>query len=314
MQKHVTAISRRSLLGAVGFGVLAASATGRPRAAADIPYIDVHTHPGRIWRPHGVREITIDGLLRWMDRHHVERACLLSHVSPEGRVIPIPPLDTLAAARRHPDRLIPFTSVDPRADFGEVQDLVEMLRWYQDQGAKGFGEHKPGLPIDHPLCFRLYEACAIVGLPLLLHMDRTCNTDSHGLPGLRRVLEGFPRLNVIAHGPSWWASISAVGTDDSYPKGRVAPGGAVDALMDAFPNLYADLSAGSGANGIARDREFGRAFLIRRADRLLFGSDYLQPNQVISQFELLPSLELPLEVRRKIYRDYALRLLKLVND
>ncbi|MPY86996.1 MAG: amidohydrolase family protein [Luteitalea sp.] len=311
MQKHITVISRRRLLGVLGTAALAGNVWDRSTAAEEISYIDVHTHPGPFWHEQGIKELTLDDFLRWMDRNNVERSCVLAHVSPEGRVIPIPPVDTLRAARRHPDRLIPFTSVDPRADFGKVQDLVGMLKWYEDQGAKGFGEHKPGLPIDHPLCFRVYEACEMVGLPLLLHMDGRCNTDSPGLPGLRRVLQNFPTLNLIAHGPLWWASISASVASDAYPKGKVAPGGAVDTLMDAFPNLYADLSAGSGANGISRDRKFGRDFLIRRADKLMFGSDYLRPNQVVSQFELLPSFELPVDVRRKIYRDNAIRLLKL---
>ena len=60
-----------------------------------------------------------------------------------------------------------------------------------------------------------------------------------------------------------------------YPDGPVAPGGAIDALMDKYPNMYGDLSAGSGAGAISRDMAFGREFLIRRADRLMFGTDFL---------------------------------------
>ena len=44
-----------------------------------------------------------------------------------------------------------------------------------------------------------------------------------------------------------------------YPDGPVAPGGAIDTLMDKYPNLHGDLSAGSGAGAISRDPEFGRA-------------------------------------------------------
>ena len=81
--------------------------------------------------------------------------------------------------------------------------------------------------------------------------------------------------------------------------------------MDRFPNLYGDLSAGSGANAISRDPEFGRAFLIRRADRLLFGTDYLAPEQAVPQFELFESLDLPEAVRNKIFHQNARRLLGL---
>ena len=61
--------------------------------------------------------------------------------------------------------------------------------------------------------------------------------------------------------------------------------------MDTYPNLYGDLSAGSGAGAIGRDEAFGREFLIRRADRVMFGTDYLSPGQKVPQFELLPAAE-----------------------
>ncbi|NIR43620.1 MAG: amidohydrolase, partial [Gemmatimonadetes bacterium] len=86
------------------------------------------------------------------------------------------------------------------------------------------------------------------------------------------------------HAQGFWASISGDVTPaemQGYPTGKVAPGGAVDRLMEAYPNLYGDVSAGSGANAFMRDMEFGRAFIIRRADRLLFGTDFLRPQQEI---------------------------------
>ena len=103
------------------------------------------------------------------------------------------------------------------------------------------------------------------------------NTDEPGLPGLERALGAHPKTVFIGHGPGWWASISGDVTADElggYPKKPVAPGGAVDRLMEQYPNLYGDLSAGSAKR--ARDAKFGREFLIRRADRLLFGTDYLR--------------------------------------
>ena len=96
-----------------------------------------------------------------------------------------------------------------------------------------------------------------------------------------------------------------------YPRGAVAPDGAIDRLMDKYPNLYGDLSAGSGANAIRRDPTFGRDFLIRRADRLLFGTDYLANGQVVPQFELLAGMDLPDDVQLKIFRGNARRILGL---
>jgi predicted TIM-barrel fold metal-dependent hydrolase len=131
---------------------------------------------------------------------------------------------------------------------------------------------------------------------------------------LERVLTAFPKVNFIGHGPGFWASISGdMKAKDlgGYPTGPVAPGGALDRLFEAHKNLWGDLSASSGANAIGRDHDFGHSFLLRRADRLLFGTDYLKPGQPVPQFELLASLNLPAEVEAKIYRENAMRLLKV---
>ena len=125
-----------------------------------------------------------------------------------------------------------------------------MLKAYVDQGAKGFGEHKAGLPIDDRRMMALYEVCDDLDLPVLFHCDEQRGTDDPGLPGLERVLIAFPRVNFIGHGPGFWASISGDATAKDlggYPKGHVAPGGALDRLFDAHKNLWGDLSAGSGA-------------------------------------------------------------------
>jgi len=81
--------------------------------------------------------------------------------------------------------------------------------------------------------------------------------------------------------------------------------------MEKYPNLYGEFSAGSGANSIQRDLEFGREFVIRRAEQLLFGTDYLAQGQKTVQFELFDKLDLPDDVQAKIFRDNARRILKL---
>ena len=79
--------------------------------------------------------------------------------------------------------------------------------------------------------------------------------------------------------------------------------------MKNHPNLYADLSASSGHNAISRDLEFGHQFLIRRADQLLFGNNYLAKNYQATQFELYEQSELPDTVQTKIFRENARKLL-----
>lgn len=307
----LTASTAGALAGRFSVPGLYAAEPSRKKASK---YIDVHTHIGTY--TNGNKELTAKQLLDWMDEHDIEKAVILPLTSPESTTYLQLPDTAIEAANAHPDRLIAFCSIDPRSIIrGGVKGLTEIIQGYVDRGAKGFGEHKVGLDFDDPLMMRVYEACQNVGIPLLFHMDTVRGKDEPGLPRLENALRTFPNLNFIGHGPGWWASISGeVKTKrdlGGYPKGPVQPGGAMDRLMEKYPNIFGDLSAGSGANAISRDLEFGRAFMIRRQDRLLFGTDYLQPGQAVPQFEVFDGLDLPAEVQAKIYRDNAERVLKI---
>jgi hypothetical protein len=285
-------------------------------------YIDIHTHLGTFYWG---RKLTVEGLLSLMDRHGIEKACVLPLVSPEAGPYPQTSENALEAALAHPDRLIAFCGVDPRCltepplRTGHVNGyagLRDMLKKYQDAGCRGLGEHKTGLAFDHPLNMTLYRACEELSLPVLFHLDDIRNPDTPGLPRLEHALKSFPRLPFIGHAAGFWASISGDATLADF--GRyppvptpVAPGGALDRLMDKYSNLYGDLSEPGGYTAIARDGRFGRDFLLRRADRLLFGTDYLMADQQIPHFEWFDSLSLPEDVQYKIYRGNAIRLLRL---
>lgn len=307
--------TRREFLSRSAAAAVAAGSARIPAAAPGRggPYFDIHTHLGRTWNQDP--PLTLDALIAWMDEHNVAKAVVLPLVSPESSSYLNLTERALEAARQRPDRIVPFCCVDPRTSYGGGrQGLRAMVKEYVDQGAKGFGEHKAGLPIDDKRMQALYEVCDDLGLPVLFHCDNERGTDRPGLPGLERVLKTFPNVPFIGHGPGFWASISGDATQNDlggYPQGKVAPGGALDRLFDAHMNLWGDLSAGSGAGAIARDRAFGKAFLIRRCERLLFGTDYLKPGQAVPQFELLESIDLPADVRAKIERENAEHLLHL---
>lgn len=309
------AISRRRFLGAAALGVAGIAGTPRAPAGADAGFagfIDIHTHLGQPW---GARPaLTADALLHWMDRHHILQAVVMPLVSPESYDYPITTDYVLDKTAPHRDRLIPFCALDPRTPELNRARKRDLLERYRDAGARGFGEHKVGIPIDDPRNLELFEVCGGLDLPVLFHLDDLRNTDAPGLPGLARALEAVPGCTFIGHANGWWASISGDATAEElgqYPRRPIAPGGAIDDLMDRFPNLYGDLSAGSGANAILRDMDFGRAFVIRRADRLLFGTDYLAPGQVVPQVSLYRELDLPSDVQEKVFRANARRLLGL---
>ncbi len=307
------AFCRRSIAAGLGFGLASAV---RPLTAKTFPaghYVDVHTHLGQTWN--STQPLSAEVLLKWMDANEVAQAVVLPLVSPESSSYPLTTDFVLAQTQPHRDRLIPFCSVDPRTSYsGGLRGLVDMLKKYVDAGAKGFGEHKPGVKIDDPRNMTIYAACGELKLPVLFHLDEQRNTDAPGLPGLEKSLRENPHTQFIGHGPGWWASISGQVTQADlarYPDGPVAPGGAIDTLMDKYPNLHGDLSAGSGARAIARDLTFGREFLLRRADRLMFGTDFLAPGQEVPQLTLFRQLQLPSDAQAKIFRDNARTLLQL---
>ena len=318
--------SRRHFLATSAFAALGASAASPVRPKHK--YIDIHTHL------YFTRLVGAKGLLEWMDAHDVERAVIQPLVSPESAPT-LHPLQTndaaLDAARAHPDRLIAFCCLDPRVTVdptaiktfptrqGHVaatKGLIDILKRYKDAGARGLGEHKVGLPFDHPQMMQLYEACDTLELPILFHLDDLRGIDTVGLPRLENALKAFPKLPLIGHACGFWSSISGDATKEDfgrYPKvpRAITPGGALDRLMDACPNLYGDLSEPGGAIALTRDPAAAREFVLRRADRLLFGSDYLAPGQEIPQFDILAAMNLPDDVQYKIHRGNAIRLLKL---
>jgi len=273
--------------------------------------IDFHTHIGQVWDAYP--PMTEDLMLKWMDEHGVDQAVLLPLESPESASFYCLTRDVLAAAQRHPDRFIAFCVVDPRMSMSRRESFRDVIRGYLDQGARGFGEVKVGLPFDDPQLQVLYEACDEFHLPLVFHLDGVRCTDTVDLTRLERMLQTYPNVHFAGHATGWWSAISGDMTEEeinSYPQRPVAPGGRVDYLLQTYPNMYGDLSAGSGHNAIARDLAFGAAFLERNRDKLLFGTDYLFEGQHVPQFELFEQLELSPEAWAAISHQNAQRLLK----
>lgn len=307
-RKFQQSIARSSTLAATGALIPGLARGAEPSRS----FVDVHVHLGQPWNERG--PLTAEMMLRWMDSVNIEQAWVLSLISPESWFYPITPQWVLEQTKPYRDRLIPFCTADPRSvNLGGYKGFLDILKRYQDAGCRGFGEHKWGGAIDDPRNMELLRACGEVGFPVLFHMDNIRNTDQPGLPGLEKVLRDLPQVNLIGHANGWWASISGDATREDmglYPRRGVTAGGAIDRLMDKYPNIYADLSAGSGNNAIRRDLKFGREFLIRRADRVMFGSDYLANGQPIPQFDLLEQLDLPTEVQAKISHQNAQRLVK----
>ena len=270
--------------------------------------IDIHTHLIPYAAASGYpRSVTPEELMAAMDGWGVGQAVVLPLESPECQAEYSLSAQVLELCEQHPDRLIPFVGVDPRAD-----KALEKTRHYQARGAKGFGEHKCGLALDDPRSMRVYRLCGELGLPVLFHMELDINHDEAGLPRLERALREAKDTVFIGHGPHWWSAISA---DDArapgHPSGPVKPTGAIDRMLAEYPNLYADISAHSGHNALTRDPDFTAGFLERHWRKLLFGTDYFIDGDEIPQPEWLATQAMPEEWREAIGGGNARRLLHL---
>ncbi len=158
----------------------------------------------------------------------------------------------------------------------EVPDLpdatTEMAR-YLSLGAALIAEQKFGVECDSPAMHRVYRLAGERHVPVLMHWQ--FGRYNNGFDRFHRILAAYPKVNFIGHAQTWWANIDGKHADQSvlYPKGAVTPGGLTDRYLSDYPNMYGDLSAGSGLNALTRDEPFTRDFLARHRDRLLFGSD-----------------------------------------
>jgi predicted TIM-barrel fold metal-dependent hydrolase len=173
-----------------------------------------------------------------------------------------------------------------------VEEAVKLLTQEKQDGAICFGEHYGvNMKFDDPKIMVLYEACAKVGLPVMFHMDKNKNLDEPGMPRLQNVLKTFPKLILIAHS-DWWKSIGS---------------GTCEQLLQTYPNLYADISCTVG-RGAFREKDRAREFIVRNADKLLFGSDsgwWSFRMQKAPEFTLIEELNLPSDVEDKLCRKNA---------
>ncbi|MEI6236425.1 MAG: amidohydrolase family protein [Planctomycetota bacterium] len=120
---------------------------------------------------------------------------------------------------------------------------------------------------------------------------------NHPLAQSRPKNEAERAQQVIAHS-DWWKNL---------------PDGTCDRLLETYPNLYADISCTVGRSVIGRDTKFAREFFIRRADKLLFGTDsgwwsLGKEKGRAPEFALIDELKLPKDVEEKICRGNAERL------
>ena len=183
----------------------------------------------------------------------VTNAVLLTAASDEGRA--------QAEVERRPGHFVRSVSGDPANP-----DTFAVFRKAIEHGAVSIGELKYHLALNSPEMLRVYDLCAEMNVPVMMHIQNFPHFDGElpyntGYPQFDQILQAYPKTNFIGHGDLFWAHISAdVPTDRGYPAGKIKPGGLTDKWLASFPNLYADMSANSGNNALSRDPEFTAGF------------------------------------------------------
>lgn len=280
--------------------------------------VDSHQHVN--WHDRDV-----EGLVRDMDEQGIEYCWALTwytegddpvvnarYLNPlnrrsDGSMEGITLQEIVQAKRDYPDRFVIGYCPNPR-----WPDAPQLLRAaYQMHQARICGEWKFRYLFEDPRCLEIFKVAGELKMPVVLHLDLPYLNDRDGHPvyqdtwyggtvdNLERVLLACPNTNFIGHAPAFWREIGAGSeTDpDARPKGPVKSPGKIYRLFETYPNLYADLSAGSGLVALKRDPEHAQTFLTRFADRLLFGRDYYG-NELTT---FLDQLSLDDSVQDKIY-------------
>ena len=158
-------------------------------------------------------------------------------------------------------------------EVSDLPDATTEIEKYLKLGAKLVGESKFGVECDSPEMQKIYQLAGAYKVPVLMHWQH--GMYNYGFDRFYKMLEKYPNVNFIGHAQTWWANIDKDHKDQTvlYPKTKVAPGGLTDKYLSDYPNMFGDLSAGSGLNSLLRDEEHARSFLDRHQDKLLYGSD-----------------------------------------
>lgn len=283
---------------------------------ASVPAVDFHTHIGEVKsfspRLKGWVRVGVEDLLSYMGERGVERAVVLSlppDSDPYAKVVSNRRL--LEAVEPHAGRLVPFCCPNPLN-----ARAAPLFKRMAGEGCRGLGELKVQLRIDDPRVVKLLKAAESLGVPALVHIEEgPLFNYCYGVDKLEDVLKLAPDLKLVVHGPGWWKHVSAEPGTEAYPKGPVKGEGLVHRLLRRYDNLYADISASSGLNALARDPEHARRFLEEFQDRVVFGTDFPclseegQFGTDGAHLRLIGSLQLPERAARKILRENAEKLL-----
>jgi predicted TIM-barrel fold metal-dependent hydrolase len=266
-------VSRRDFVFGMTTAVVGMAARGSHSHAEDEPVIDIHQHLGYSGRPDDV-------LLRHQRAMGITTTILL----PAGRSVNTPSthdgvsngLQAQCLGNEACRQFAKLHSKEFRFGSNEVPDVdgaTREIERYLKRGGVVIAEQKFGVECDSREMQAIYALAAEHRVPVLMHWQ--FQMYNYGFERFHRMLERYSTVNFLGHAQTWWANIDRNNGDQSvmYPKGAVTPGGMTDRYLSDYPNMFGDLSAGSGLNALTRDEAFARDFIARHQDKLVYGSD-----------------------------------------
>ncbi len=115
--------------------------------------------------------VSAEELIDFYDRLNIEKGVLLPVFSPEKRVDYMSNEAMKSLADSHPERLLWFCNVDPRAAENSADaNLSYLIEHYKRLGAKGVGEITASLYADDPKMDNLFCHCALMNMPVTIHI------------------------------------------------------------------------------------------------------------------------------------------------
>lgn len=310
---------------------------------AKFPFIDIHNHQ------FGMPTQDLTELLKQMDKLNM---AVMVNLSGRGRGNTDHLDQSLANVKRtNPSRLVVFTNTD----FTGIDDpdwagrMVKQLEEDVMKGANGLKVYKSlgmfdtdskgnRIHIDDPRIMPIWKKCGELGIPVLIHSADPKQfwqpIDHNNERWLE--LKLHPRRRHDSDPVSWETIIA-----EQHNLFRNNPGTRfinahlgwfgsdlkkLGELLETFPNMYTEIGAVIAELG--RQPRFGREFLIKYQDRVMFGKDSWVPEEYSTYFRVLETaddyfpyhkryhafwrmygLDLPDEVLKKIYYKNALKVI-----
>jgi uncharacterized protein len=309
---------------------------------AKYPFIDVHNHQSLNPKPEALAKMVTE-----MDA--LNMAVMVNLSGRNGNALAEGVKNTKG---KYPTRFIIFANLDfkdiDEPGYGEraakqleedVKNGAQGLKFFKNWGLTVTDKNGKRIPTDDPRLDPVFEKCAQLGIPVLIHTGepRSFFDPSDRFNERWLELKQFPdRARPADKYPSWE---TVMGEQhhlfEKHPKtifiaahlgwlgGDLARLGK---LLDRLPNVYTEVAAVVAELG--RQPKFAREWFIKYQDRVLFGKDTWAPEEYYTYFRIFETsdeyfdyfrkrhafwqmygLNLPDQVLKKLYYKNALKII-----